>query len=80
MLRLNNFNLDGNDELNLVSDVRNTYLRSAGQRPFFFFKKKGYLRPKIWKFSDISRIIEPPYIFQDKKKSKKGFNSGRKKR
>ena len=77
MLRLNNFNLDGNDELNLVSDVRNTYLRSDRGH---FLKKKGYLRPKIWKFSDISRIIEPPYIFQDKKKSKKGFNSGRKKR
>ena len=44
MLGLNNFNLDGNDKLNLVSDVRNTYLRSDRGH---FFKKKGPVQQSI---------------------------------
>ena len=74
MLGLNNFNLDGNDKLNLVSDVRNTYLRGH------FFKKKGTCDQKSENFQISVALLNLHTSFKTKKKSKKGCNSGRKKR
>ena len=78
MLRLNNFNLDGNDELNLVSDVRNTYLKS--DKGHFFFKKKGTCDQKSENFQISVALMDLHTSFKTKKNPKKGCNSGRKKR
>ena len=68
MLRLNNFNLDGNDKLNLVSDVRNTYLRSDRGH---FFKKKGTCDQKSENFQISVALLNLHTSFKTKKIQKR---------
>ena len=75
MLRLNNFNLDGNDELNLVSDVRNTYLRSDRGH---FLKKKGTCDQKSENFQISVALLNLHTSFKTKKNPKKVVTLGEK--